>query len=437
MLCREEFIMSTIHIPFESAEQLGATLPLEIPDSCKLLRFEPKENAALADPGTALLDAVEHPVGGKPLSQIIEGGKKVLIMIENQFRAAPTDVLLPPLVKKLRAAGCEVSIIIGSGKVGPLNEDEIRVKLGGEVYDMHLPVTCNDVSKPENYTFMGITTRGIPLWVHNWVAQADVKITLGTTQATLWGYGGSGMVIPGTAGDETIEMNHIMSLSPTCVPGNNEAAMQLDKYEALKLCGIDMGINVIVSNASEIVHINAGEPEESHRASVEEYDKVYRFRTAEKADIVICGSTAPTDHLFFHTSWAVVNVDPITKDNGTILFASPCPGYGAWEGFALMDLLKAYMPASPEHNEMALKDFYSHKNELWAGCIWYKVYEVMVRKSCEYITYDENLDFARNVGLAASGPADIQKTFDRLLEKYGPNATVAYVPYGRYTVLDT
>ena len=102
-----------------------------------------------------------------------------------------------------------------------------------------------------------------------------------------------------------------------------------------------------------------------------------------------------------------------------------------------MDLLKAYMPASPEHNEMALKDFYSHKNELWAGCIWYKVYEVMVRKSCEYITYDENLDFARNVGLAASGPADIQKTFDRLLEKYGPNATVAYVPYGRYTVLDT
>ena len=158
-----------------------------------------------------------------------------------------------------------------------------------------------------------------------------------------------------------------------------------------------MGINVIVSNASEIVHINAGEPEESHRASVEEYDKVYRFRTAEKADIVICGSTAPTDHLFFHTSWAVVNVDPITKDNGTILFASPCPGYGAWEGFALMDLLKAYMPASPEHNEMALKDFYSHKNELWAGCIWYKVYEVMVRKSCEYITYDENLDFTRNV----------------------------------------
>ena len=169
-------------------------------------------------------------MGGKPLSQLVSPGKTVLLMNENQFRAAPTDVLLPPLVKWMRSAGCEVRFIVGSGKVGPLNEDEVRVKLGDEVYEMHLPVTSNDVSKPENYTFMGITTRGIPLWVHNWVAQADVKITVGTTQATLWGYGGSGMVIPGTAGDETIEMNHIMSLSPTCVPGNNEAAMQLDKY---------------------------------------------------------------------------------------------------------------------------------------------------------------------------------------------------------------
>jgi len=101
-----------------------------------------------------------------------------------------------------------------------------------------------------------------------------------------------------------------------------------------------------------------------------------------------------------------------------------------------MDLLKAYMPPSPEHNEAALKDFYSHKNELWAGCIWYKVYELMVRKATEYITFEENLAFAKDVGLPASGPGDLQSVFDRLLEKYGPDATVAFVPFGRYTVLE-
>lgn len=54
-------------------------------------------------------------------------------MIENQFRAAPTEVLLLPLVKKLQAAGCFVKIIIGSGKVGPLNDEEVRAKLGDEL----------------------------------------------------------------------------------------------------------------------------------------------------------------------------------------------------------------------------------------------------------------------------------------------------------------
>ena len=59
----------------------------------------------------------------------------------------------------------------------------------------------------------------------------------------------------------------------------------------------------------------------------------------------------------------------------------------------------------------------------------------MVRKATEYITLNENLAFAKDVELAASGPAEVQKVFDRLLAKYGPNAAVAFVPFGRYTVL--
>ena len=49
--------MPVIQVPFESAETLGATLPLQIPDSCKLLRFEPRELPALTDPGAAVLEA--------------------------------------------------------------------------------------------------------------------------------------------------------------------------------------------------------------------------------------------------------------------------------------------------------------------------------------------------------------------------------------------
>jgi len=428
--------MTWLKVPFETAEERGVTLDLNVPDSCHLMQFVPNEPAAVPDVARAVLDAVEHPIGSKPFSGLVAGGKKVLLMIENQFRAAPADKMLPPLVELIEKAGGSVKIFIGSGKVGPLSEPEIKDKIGEALFAKGIPVACNDVSKSDDYTFYGVSTRGIPLWVHKWVAEADVKVTLGTTQATLWGYGSSGMVIPGAANNETIELNHVMSLSPESRPGNNDCAIQLDKYEAMKTTGIDMSIHAIVSNRFDVTHVIAGEPVASHRESVRLYDSIYRFKADRKADIVICGSTAPTNHLFFHTSWAVVNVDPVTKDDGTILFASPCPGYHAWPGFALMDLLKAYMPPSPANHENALKDFYSHKNELWAGCIWYKVYELMVQKTTRYITYAENLPFAREVGLDAHAGSDIQAVFDQALAKAGPNATVAFVPYGRYTILD-
>ena len=49
-----------------------------------------------------------------------------------------------------------------------------------------------------------------------------------------------GMIIPAVSSNATIETNHVMSLAPDCVPGNNACRMQLDKYEALKIAGVDM-----------------------------------------------------------------------------------------------------------------------------------------------------------------------------------------------------
>ena len=430
--------MKKIQVPFEAAEDRGTVITIELPYSVDLKEYRREEPAGIQDLAKAVVDAVEAPVGGKKFSELIAGGgKKVLFMIENQFRAAMADTILPTLVDMAEAAGCTCKIAIGSGKVGALNEDEVRAKIGDYLYEKKIPVTSNDPQNNDAYTFMGITSHGIPCWVLNWVAEADVKVTIGTTQATLWGYGGSGMVLPGTAHNDSIEMNHIFSLSPDCLPGNNECIMQQDKYEMLRLCDITMGINVIVSNQFEIIDINAGDPVESHKASVARYDKLYAFDITEEdeADIVIVGSTAPTDHLFFHTGWAIVNADPVTKKDGTIVFSTPVPGYGPFAGFALMDLMADYMPPTPENNEKALRDFAKQLKELWAGCIWYPIYREMVYRRCEFVTLEQNLEDARKLGLDIVGPTEMQAKVDKLIEKYGPDCKVAFVPFGRYTVL--
>jgi nickel-dependent lactate racemase len=195
---------------------------------------------------------------------------------------------------------------------------------------------------------------------------------------------------------------------------------------------------MIVNNSFEVTHLRAGEYVESHKATVKAYDKIYRFDATQfagaPADIVITGTSAPTNHLYFHTSWAAVNVDPICKDGGTIIHASPCPGYGDWPGFALMDLMADYTPPSPEKIAKAMRAFYSKDRELWAGCIWWKIYEVMTRKNIVVVTDAANMEAARGAGLGAAD--SLGEAFNAALDKHGSNARVAFVPYGRYSVLD-
>lgn len=424
-----------LKVPYETAEERGVFLDLEVDAKNLVGNFVPQEGEGV-DLLTATLEAIENPVAGKKFSELIGPGKKVTFITENQFRAANVSEVLPTLVKMAKDAGSEVSVVIGCGKVPTLSHEEMIEKLGKEVVNS-VPVYCNDVSQKENYRYVGITSAGTPLWVHKVVMEADSKIALSTTQATLWGYGGSGMVIPAVAGNETIETNHVMALSPDCVPGNNECRMQLDKYEALQMAGIDMGINIIVSNQWKNLFVNAGEPVSSHRAAVAEYDKIYAFNAKElfdnPVDITITGSSAPTDHLFFHTGWAVVNCAPITKPGGTIIMATPCPGYGAWPGFALMELMQDFMPATKENHERVLKSFFTRERELWAGCIWHPIYETLMTHDVRLVTRPENLEFARSIGFKAY--ASIDEAYAEALAEHGQDARVAFVPYGRYTVL--
>ncbi len=430
--------MAKIQVPYDSVEKMGVTLDLEVPDKNLIASFIPDESPELPDLGAETAYAVEHPLGCAPLSRMLRKGDKVAILTENQFRAAPVTPIISVLLEKIKAAGAEARIVIGNGKVPALNPEEIEEKIGKEIVATGIPITCNDVSREDNYVLKGITSRGVPVFVLKEVAEADVVVAIATTQATLWGYGGSGMIIPAVSGNETIEMNHQFSLPAECRPGNNECHMQEDKYEAACIAGVDMGIQMIVNNGFEVTYLQAGDYVESHKAAVKAYDKIYRFDAAQlaggPADIVITGTSAPTDHLYFHTGWATVNVDPICKDGGTIIHASPCPGYGDWSGFALMDLMSEYLPPVADKVAMAMKAFYAKDRELWAGCIWWKIYEVMTRKNITVVTDAANLEDAKASGFGAT--ASMEEAFRAALEKHGTDARVAFVPFGRYSVLD-
>ena len=136
----------SVKIPYETADEKGVNLELEIPEKNLLKIYIPEEPEPVADLGKEVERAIKTPVKGKSFSELIGKGKKVVFVTENQFRAAPAEKILPLLVARAREAGAEVSVVIANGKVPPLSPEEIKERVGAEVVEKGVAVYCNDVS---------------------------------------------------------------------------------------------------------------------------------------------------------------------------------------------------------------------------------------------------------------------------------------------------
>ena len=88
--------------------------------------------------------------------------------------------------------------------------------------------------------------------------------------------------------------------------------------------------------------------------------------------------------------------------------------------------MKPYMPPTAENYERVLHDIHKREIQMWAGCIWVPIYEVMTRKHLTVVTLEENLEMAADIGLDATTSLD--EAFAAAMERHGPDAKVAVLP---------
>ena len=211
--------------------------------------------------------------------------------------------------------------------------------------------------------------------------------------------------------------------------------MRSDIDEVATMCGLDVTMNVAPRHPRPRARgIFGSHPRRTGKRSSASTRSTRTSNPGEQADIAICGVFAPTDHLFFHTGWGCMSADFVLRDGGTIIYASPSPGVstavGDFPGLALMDLMKPYMPATPENYQRVLKDIHAREIQMWAGCIWVPIYEVMTRKHLTLVTLEENLELAADIGIDATTSLD--EAFAEAMERHGPDAKVLVLPYARY-----
>jgi nickel-dependent lactate racemase len=440
-------------IPYESLDPLtiGAsgdeskvsrdTLELDIPQSNLLAAIYPDEPQPVPDATEAARQALESPTAGPGFSEILAGASRVAVVIDNQFRPTPQSKLLPAIFDALEAAGVTgACVACANGKVFPMSESDIEQKLGADnlarMEQLGIPFFQNEPRNADAYTYVGVSSRGTPVWLLSEVAKCDVKITIGQAQSNHWGAGGGGkLILPGVVSDETIESNHCAFVpSPQTHYGAYAGPMRSDIDEVASMCGLTCTLNVLLDTHGRVIDCVFGSHPEAHREAIQRFNRIYTYDHPGAADIAICGVFAPTDHLFFHTGWGCMSADLVVKEGGTIVYCSPSPGVstaiGDFPGLALMDLMKPYMPPTRENYQRVLKDIHARAIQMWAGCIWVPIYEVMTRKRLVMVTLEENLEMAADIGLEATTSLD--EAFAQALERHGPSAQVVVLPFARY-----
>ena len=322
-----------------------------------------------------------------------------------------------------------------------MSESDTEQKIGKDnlarMERMGIAFFQNDPQNEAMYTFIGVSSRGTPVWLHKEVAKRDLKITIGQAQSNHWGAGGGGkLILPGVTSDETVESNHCAFVpSPQTHYGAYRGPMRSDIDEVATMCGLQCTMNALLDTRGRVIDIIFGKHPEAHRAAIEKFNSIYAYEhPGEQADIAICGVFAPTDHLFFHTGWGCMSADFVLKDGGEIIYCSPSPGVhtaiGDFPGLALMDLMKPYMPPTPENYQRVLRDIHTRTIQMWAGCIWVPIYEVMTRKRLTMVTLEENLAMAADIGMEAT--TSLEGAFAAAMERKGPDAKVIVLPFARY-----
>ncbi|MBI5527840.1 MAG: nickel-dependent lactate racemase [Deltaproteobacteria bacterium] len=309
----------------------GGELSLEIPGGWEIAaEVKPRPAAGLADPGGALRSALAKPIGCTPLSREDVYGKKIVLAVDDITRPAPLHRYFGDLVGWLAASGARREDLLVLNALGihrPMTQAEVEGKLGkdaveGVRWENH---DCKNMSKLAE---IGRTSRGTDVILNKRLAEADIILCVGAIEPhPLLGFGGgSKMILPGLAHEETIAQNHMQGVSPGMYNyiGVHESPMRLDIEEAAGMLKKRIFIvNALMNDRLEICRFVCGDPVAAHREGVKAVEEMNGSRVAEKADVAITFSN-PMNADLRQGMKSIANVEPCVKEGGTVVAFLEC-----------------------------------------------------------------------------------------------------------------
>jgi len=315
-------------------------LEIDLPDSHEYSFLQCPSIAALADPLASIESVLDRPVAGPSLATLAAGKHTAAISVCDITRPAPNPVVLPPLLRRLQAAGIPkegIRILIATGLHRAATPAEIRHIVGEETAS-NFEVLNHDARNAAQHRRIGTTQSGTPVFVDERFIGADLHLSLGFIEPHLMlGFsGGRKLVAPGLAAEATIKELHSSRFmrDPRAREGSiDDNPLHAELLEIARMARHDFIVDVSLTRDRKIAAVFAGEPIAAHRTGVQWVSKALMQTVDKPFDAVITtGAGFPLDMTFYQSIKGITAASQIVRQGGNILLFGACDeGVGAPE----------------------------------------------------------------------------------------------------------
>jgi nickel-dependent lactate racemase len=408
-------------------------LMVDLPNEKVIGPLEIKNAIPLANQSQAISDALANPIGSKPLAEIAKGKKTACILICDITRPVPNKVILPQILKTIEEAGVPrsgITILIATGLHRP-NEGEELVELVGEDIANNYRVENHHGKETSEHDYLGITPKGVPVYIDSRYIRAELKITTGLIEPHLMaGYsGGRKVICPGIAGIETVKVWHgpkfLEHPNADCGIVEGNPVHEENTYIAL-MSGCDFIVNVCVDGNRQITWAGAGDMIKAWEAGVSFVRQVVRVPIKEPVDIVLTSCAGyPLDITWYQAVKGLIGALPIIKKGGTIiLVASLTEGLGSPE-------FQQVLSENPD-----LKAFKKRilETDYFVMDQWQLEEFAKVVEKCKVKVYSKGLEHSVLNKCHVTAIDSVEQAIAESLQEYGPLARIAVIPKGPYVL---
>jgi len=402
---------------------------VRVPTRNFLGSIEPKEKPGAQDPQAEIQRALKEPLGSKKLGEIVKPESKVAIVVDDVTRPAPSQLMIPPVLDELNAAGVKdenITIIFACGTHRPVTHDE-ALKLLGETIVNRIRTTNHDF-KAKDLVDIGTTRKfGTKVLLNRIFMEADVRILTGDISLHYFaGYGGGRKsIVPGISGEETIKHNHALLLDPHSKTGIlDENPVHEDIVEAAKMVRVDFALNVVINTKHDVVKAFAGDLDHVFYEGVRLVDEMYRVQVDRRADIVVVSPGGnPADLNLFQAYKAVDNALEIVKRGGVIVLVAELPdGHGNQDFYDWM----------VKYGDLKIIEREIKHNFLMGGSKAY--YYLKALQKAQIILVSSMPDYYATSVFKLKTARAVNDALNQAFNIAGKNARVWTIPYGNYTL---